>query len=224
MHGKQGHNERSVFDSFVTRRGEIFAMKKMILLLGCVPFALSGCTAVSIVSGAVAGLQATQEGGISAAASDARIQIEINDLLFKYDVDTYGRLDLTVNQGRVLITGVVQDPDKRVEAVRLAWQPRGVKQVINEIRVAKSEGLRGFASDAWITSRLRAKLTLDGDVASLNYTIDTVQGTVYLMGVAYNQDELDRVIETARTISGVQQVVSYVKLAGTEIVAESVPE
>ena len=185
------------------------------LLLVTILF-LPSCSAVGVATGigATAGVAAVQEGGISRAVDDARIQIAINDLWFRYDVETFRKLDLTINQGRVLITGVVQDPEDRVEAVRLAWQPRGVKQVINEIQVAESAGILGFAKDKWISTRLRAALTFDGDVLSINYNIDTVQGTVYLMGFAQNRQELNRVIETARTINGVNGVVSYVKFVG----------
>ncbi|MEM7651079.1 MAG: BON domain-containing protein, partial [Pseudomonadota bacterium] len=174
------------------------------------------CSPLGIATGlgASAGIAAVQEGGISRAASDARIQLEINELWFSYDVDTFTKLDMTVNQGRVLITGVVQNPEHRVEAVRLAWQPEGVQQVINEIRVADGEGLVGFAKDTWITTRLRTALTFDRSILSINYSIDTVQGTVYLMGFAQSREELNRVIEKARTINGVNGVVSYVKYVG----------
>lgn len=184
-------------------------------LMLCVLF-LPGCSTLGIATGvgASAGIAAAQEGGISRAVDDARIQLEINDLWFRYDVETFRKLDLTINQGRVLITGVVQDPEKRVEAVRLAWQPRGVEQVINEIQVADSDGIFGFAKDTWITGRIRAALTLDRNVNSINYSIDTVKGTVYLMGFAQNREELNRVIETARTINSVNGVVSYVKFVG----------
>lgn len=178
---------------------------------------ISSCAGVLIGAGATAGVAAASDGGISGAASDAAIQIKINDLWFRHDINMFRKLDLTITQGRVLITGLVQNPEHRVEAVRLAWQPEGVKQVINEIRVAESEGITGFAKDAWITTRLRTAITLDRDILSINYTIDTVQGTVYLMGVAQNQLELNRVIEAGRTISGVKQVVSYVKLRGEDI-------
>lgn len=181
--------------------------------------ALSGCTMIGMATGAGAslGVAASQEGGLSRAASDLRIQAQINNLWFSYNSDIFLKLDMTVNQGRVLLTGVVQDPEHRVEAVRLAWQPEGVKQVINEIQVADSEGLMGYAKDAWITTRLRTALTLDSEVQSINYSIDTVQGVVYLIGAAQNQAELNRVIEVARTISNVKRVVSYVKLVGKNI-------
>lgn len=180
------------------------------------PVALQGCTVLGIATGvgAATGVAASQEGGLSRAARDTRIQAEINDLWFRYDVETFTKLDMTVNNGRVLLTGVVQNPEHRVEAVRLAWQPDGVEQVINEIRVAESAGITGFAKDTWITTQLRTKLTLNKEVLSINYNIDTVQGTVYLMGFAQNREELNRVIEIARMIKGVNGVVSYVKFVG----------
>tara|TARA_A200000113_G_scaffold50869_2_gene41856 strand:+ start:1620 stop:2267 length:648 start_codon:yes stop_codon:yes gene_type:complete len=187
---------------------------KLIGLLAFSLLALPSCTAVGIAAGAgaTAGIAAVQEGGISRAVDDGRIQLEINDLWFKYSVEAFRKLDMTVNQGRVLVTGVVQDPEHRVEAIRLAWQPKGVKQVINEVQVAESDGITGFFRDNWISTRLRTELTFDSDVLSINYNIDTVQGNVYLMGFAQSRAELNRVIEKARGISGVRSVVSYVKL------------
>lgn len=186
------------------------------LLLGA--FAFSGCTPIGMATGAGAtfGVAAAQEGGLSRATSDLRIQAEINDLWLRSNFSSFLKLDMTVNNGRVLVTGVVQDPEERVEAIRLAWQPKGVTQVINEIQVAESGGIVGFARDSWISTRLRTSLTLDRDVQSINYTIDTVKGVVYLIGVAQNQAELNRVIEKARTIPDVKRVVSYVKLAGQD--------
>ena len=195
-------------------------MTPFILLLSALT--LSGCTGLGLVTGtaAVVGVSAAQEGGLSRAASDTAIKVRINEAWFQYDVEAFQKLSTTVNQGRVLITGVVQNPEQRVEAVRLAWQVKDVQQVINEIRVAESEGVKGFVRDSWITSRLRGSMTLDRNVQSINYSIDTVQGIVYLMGVAQNQKELNHVIEKARTISGVKKVVSYVKLAGEPLASE----
>ncbi len=192
-------------------------MKTWFSLILICPFVLTGCAGALVGAGASVGVAAAQEGGIKRAWSDAQIQAAINKLWFEYDVDTFTKLDLTVDQGRVLITGIVQNPEARVEAVRLAWQPPGVKQVINEIRVAKGEGVTGFARDTWITTRLRSAITFDRDIQSINYSIDTVQGTVYLMGSAQNQQELNRVIELARTIPDVKQVVSYVKMLGKPV-------
>ena len=212
-------------------------IRSKILILSFALFSLSGCTGLGLATGAAAvtGISAAQEGGISRAVSDGTIKLKINEAWFSEDISMFGKLKTKVNQGRVLITGVVQNPAHRVEAVRLAWQVNGVKQVINEIRVANSKGFTGFVKDKYISSRLRAELTFNRNVQSINYSIDTVQGIIYLMGVAQNQEELNRVIETARTIPGVNQVVSYVKLAGeplnledknaaSEVVTDAAPQ
>ncbi|MCB1531048.1 MAG: BON domain-containing protein [Rhodospirillales bacterium] len=181
-------------------------------------FILPACSPVGLATGAGAtiGVSAAKEGGISRALSDTEIQALINDAWLKHDLKMFSKLGTTVTQGRVLITGVVQDPQHRVEAVRLAWQVKGVKQVINEIRVADSEGIKGYVRDSWITTRLRTSLTFDRKVQSINYSIDTVQGVVYLMGFAQGREELEYVIEKASTIPHVKQVVSYVKLVGEQ--------
>lgn len=199
---------------------------KNLLLVSCLSVALiplANCTPVGAVvgAGATVGVASQQEGGVKAAADDVRIKTLISEKWFQYKVDTFSKLSTTVDQGRVLITGVVQNPDDRVEAVRLAWQVKGVKQVINEIRVADSDGVPGFVRDTWITTRLRTELTFTKNISAINYSIDTVQGTVYLMGVARDQAELDRVIAVARSIPNVKQVVSYVKPKGEPVQSQS---
>ncbi len=202
-------------------------MKKKLILLSLSALLISSaCTPLGMATGAAAGVgnAASKEGGISGSFTDASIKGKINELWFNYNIDTFSKLSTTVNQGRVLLTGVVQNPEDRVEAVRLVWQVNGVKQVINEIRVADSEGLPGFVRDGWITTRLRTALTFEKHVQSLNYSIDTVQGVVYLMGVAMSQNELNTVMNLARTIPNVKQVVSYVKLVGEPIQATTVTQ
>lgn len=198
-----------------------------IVLLSILSIAvLSACTPLGMATGAAAGVgnAASKEGGIGGAVTDASIKGKINELWFNYNIDMFSKLSTTVNQGRVLLTGVVQNPQDRVEAVRLVWQVQGVKQVINEIRVADSDGITGFVKDNWITTRLRTALTFEKNVQSLNYSIDTVQGVVYLMGVAMSQDELNKVMNLARTIPNVKQVVSYVKMVGEPIQATTVTQ
>jgi osmotically-inducible protein OsmY len=190
----------------------------MLCLLGT-GLVLGGCGAVGLAAGAGAsvGMAASQEGGLPQAAEDLRIRTDILDLWFRQDVEMFRKIDLTVREGRVMLTGVVQKPEHRIDAVRLAWQPKGVRQVINEITIADSAGVTGFAKDALISSKLRAKLTFDRDIAALNYTFDTVNGTIYLMGVARQQQELDRVLAHARGIAQVQNVVSYVRIRGESL-------
>jgi len=202
-------------------------MKKYPLVLLSLSFALQvACTPLGMATGvaATAGAASSKEGGISGAITDASIKGAINEAWFQYDLDMFSKLSTRVDQGRVLLTGVVQNPEHRVEAVRLVWQVKGVKQVINEIQVADSEGLPGYVRDTWITTRLRTEMTFAKEVQSLNYSLDTVQGVVYLMGVAMGQNELNRVMEIARTIPNVKKVVSYVKMVGEPVQATPVTQ
>jgi osmotically-inducible protein OsmY len=180
--------------------------------------AVSGCTPLGLAAGAGAtvGVAAAQEGGIKQATTDTAIRLQVTDLWLKKDVDMYRRLSLTVKEGRVLITGSVPNPDMRVDAVRLAWQAQGVRQVINEVTVEGSEGVATYATDSWITTNLRTKLTFDKYVQSINYTVETTRGTVYIMGIAQDRKELDRVLDHARNTKYVKNVVSYVRLRGEE--------
>jgi osmotically-inducible protein OsmY len=196
--------------------------KKFLFLTGLAiaMLSLSGC-GVAVGAGAAVGVAAAKEGGLQNSLTDESIRLRISDLWFRRSIDIFRKLDLTVNQGRVLITGVVQRPEDRVEAVRLAWQAQGVKQVINEIQVGNSGGISVFASDKWISAQLRTAMIRHSQVQSINYSIDTVKGIVYLMGVAQNQAELNRVIRLARQIKGVKEVVSYVKLAGEAVPSQA---
>jgi hypothetical protein len=120
------------------------------------------------------------------------------------------QLSLSVYKGDVLVTGKVSNPDWKVEAVRLVWQVDGVKKVDNEIEFGDKSSIMDAARDELITSRLRTAIIWDSKVRSVNYTIDTVNGVVYLTGSGRTQGELDLVTDYARNIPNVKRVVSYV--------------
>jgi osmotically-inducible protein OsmY len=124
------------------------------------------------------------------------------------------RLGLTVYEGRALITGIVPDATERAEAVGLAWQVEGIKDVINEMQEGGG-GMEAFTRDSWISTQLKSRITFDREIYAVNYTIETVNGVVYLIGIAQNQAELDRVVAHARDLAYVQRVVSHVRVKGT---------
>lgn len=174
---------------------------------------LQGCNQAILGAAATAGSAAMEERGLGVAISDTEIRLRINALLSSKSERIWRKIGLQIHEGRVLLTGVVDAPEMRDEAVRLAWEARGVKEVINEIQIARSGGIAGFAHDTWISTQLKTKLLLDRKVASVNYSIETVGGTVYLLGVARSQEELDRVANHARNLDYVRNVVSHVRIA-----------
>ncbi|MGF1595291.1 MAG: BON domain-containing protein [Kiloniellaceae bacterium] len=173
-----------------------------------------GCTPVGVAAGGAAvGVTAAQsEKGFRRSVADTEIRIAINDLWFQADEEMFRKVNLQVQEGRVLLSGNVRLPEQRVEAVRLAWQAPGVREVINEIEVSDTSGLSNLARDTWISTQLKSTLLFDKDVSSIDYSIETVNQVIYLMGVAQSQAELDRVIGHAKDISYVRRVVSYVLL------------
>lgn len=193
-------------------------MSKRGIVLCCVLAAasasLAGCVGTAVGAGAVTATAALEERGLRGAANDLRIRAEINTLWLDHDVDMYSEADVTVYEGRVLLTGIVPTEQARQDAVRLAWQADGTKEVINEIRVGEVTGVTDDARDGWITAQLSSRLALDEKVQSINYAIETVDGVVYLMGIAQDEAELRRVRNHARDISYVRRVVSYVRLKG----------
>jgi osmotically-inducible protein OsmY len=117
-----------------------------------------------------------------------------------------------VNEGKVLLSGNVELPEHRIIAVREAWKATGVREVINEIEVNNDSGITDYARDVWINTQLKTVLLFDKEVTSINYNVDTVNQSVYLLGIAQNQEEINRVIAHAKDIDYVKRVVSYVTL------------
>lgn len=190
----------------------LFRVAPFALLLLAMP-ALQGCVGVAVGAGAATGVAAAEERGIKNAANDKGIQLAINDKYLKENQYVWRKMSITVIEGRVLLTGVVGTEFSRDEATRLAWAASDrIQEVINEVQVTSAGDLIDSANDAWITTQLRAKIATDKEIVDINYSIETVNGTVYLIGLAQNDLEITKVTDYARTIKGVRKVVSHVWL------------
>ncbi len=176
--------------------------------------ALSGCSPVGLAVGAGATVAnaALRDDGLTGAATDTRIQADINQKWLAHDIEMARQLELTVRESRVLIAGSVAKPEYRVDAVRLAWEVPGVKEVINEARIGRGGDAIDYARDAIIAQRLRNSMMFDQQIYAVNYSVDSVDGVVYLMGVARSQAELERVQNYARQIAYVRRIVSHVRI------------
>lgn len=185
-------------------------------LICALSFGLSGCASVFIGTTAGSALLVAQERTVGNAVDDIAIQTQINEKLFAQDSLLFARVNLTVTEGNVVMTGSVPEADDKVTAARLAWQVSGVQSVNNELQVRDTSSLTDKARDTWITTQLRARMLADGDIYDINYTLDTVNGVIYVMGIARNQNELNRVLSIARTIQYAQRVVSLVRIANVQ--------
>ena len=194
----------------MSRRSDLFPLFIPLALL-----AVSGCgLGVVAGGGASVGVAVAQERSLGGAIDDTVIASQIVSQLYQYDIELLRLVSAEVVEGRVLLTGSVARPEDRVNAVRLTWQIDGVSEVLNEIQVTDDSGLVDLALDTWISTQLRTKLLLDQDIKALNYNVETVNGIVYMIGVAQNEPELERVTNHARTIENVQKVISHVRVMG----------
>jgi osmotically-inducible protein OsmY len=179
------------------------------------PIALGGCP-LAIVGGVAAaggaGYAANQERGAGGAVSDFTIKTNIQRAWLQANPKLQGDVDVTVYQGRVLLTGKAPTPEMKAEAQQLASTVKGVRTVYNEIEVAPPETVWNSAKDAWITSEVRSGLIFNSQIRSDNYTVETVDRSVYLIGSARNQVELNAATTVARYVPGVKRVVSYVEI------------
>ena len=180
------------------------------VLLLLATFTLSGCASAVLGVGSAAVAASTTEKGISTSVSDGMIFTKLHDKFIKADASLSTAVDVTVNNGAVLLTGKVKTPEKKVLATKLAWEIKGVGEVVNELQVTDKSSIKDAAKDLAASAQLRGKLIADPDISSLNYSIDVVNGTVYLSGVASNADEMNKVITHAQKLRFAQQVVNYI--------------
>jgi osmotically-inducible protein OsmY len=174
---------------------------------------LAGCIVAAAGAGAAGGYNVLgQELSPEQQVKDAATRAVIVQSWGDYDQEVAHDLTATVYDGRVLITGRVPKEEWRAEAVKRAWKADGVKEVYDEIEVGPDTHFMDEARDTAISVRLRNDLVFDQYVKSINYTIRTENGVVYIIGTARSQQELNRVTDYARNIPNVRRVVSYVRI------------
>lgn len=181
---------------------------------------LVACDPVSLIMGgtaAVGGI-ATREKGVSGTASDTWISAKVKNKLYQFNPELHASVGVNVQNGEVLLTGSVSEESWVQEAERLAREVEGVKTILNHLGVKNSDLRVGeIASDSLITTELKSHLLCDGDIRSLNYSVKTVGGTVYVMGTAQDAIELEKVLNYARNIKGVVKVISYAQIKTSKI-------
>ena len=183
-----------------------------VVLLLCA-LALSGCAGAVVGVGTAAVAASTTEKGFSTSVSDGMIFAKLKDRFIQQNSSLLTSADVSVNDGAVLFTGKVKTPEDKIQATRLAWEIRGVREVVNELQVTDTSSIKDIAKDLAASATLRGKMIADKDISSLNFSIDVVNGIVYLSGVASTPEEMDKVISHAENLRFAQEVVNYIILA-----------
>ena len=155
----------------------------LFLLISCA-LGLSGCVGAAVGIGTAAVAASSTEKGLSTSVSDGIIEAKLIDRFIQNDASLATSIKKSVNNGSVLFTGSVRTIEQKVLATKLAWEIKGVREVVNELQITEDTSLRDTAKDLAASAQLRAALIGDPKISSLNFSIDVVNGIVYLAGVA----------------------------------------
>ena len=117
-----------------------------------------------------------------------------------------------VLDGRIFITGKVDNPEDKLKITKIAWEIEGVRSVRNDIKIKEEFNFKQSAKDLLITSQLRTALMFNKEIKSRNYQIDTYKKRVYIYGIAENEDELKLVVDEAKSILDVEKVIASILL------------
>ena len=188
-----------------------FLIPGFMLLLSS--FTLTSCIETAVGLGTAAVAASTTEKGFSTSVSDTVIKAKLTDKFIQNDASLVTGVESSVSNGAVLMTGKLDTQDQKILATRLAWEIKGVKEVVNEIQIVSEKSLKTTAKDLAASAQLRAALIGDQEISSLNYSIDVVNGIVYLSGVAANEKERERVITHAQELRFAKKVINYIILS-----------
>jgi osmotically-inducible protein OsmY len=196
-----------------------FFKNQKIILLAITLFSLTSCVETIVLSTGVGAGLAYREKTIDDTRSDIKISTKIALKFLSKGLKNPGNsIDITVNESRVMLTGIVRDPTKAKLAQELCWQVAGVNEVIDEIQIPADNKFKlvdvGSAFfDYLITAEIETKFALAKDLRTLNYQITTVNNEVYLLGVAIDEKEMNRAVSLASKVRGVTKVINHIILA-----------
>ena len=175
-------------------------------------FFLNSCTPMgAIVTTTSAGaVVAESDRTVGEATDDTFIKLKIAEKYVKSKSGLLLDIDTSVRLGTVLLTGIVENQEIRIEAVKLAWEVNGVKEVLNEIEIGNTQKIKDYAEDLWISSRVRALTLKEIGLSTMTYNFETINGKVHIMGVAPNIEESDRIVSVIKNIKGVKEIVNHI--------------
>jgi len=187
-------------------------MKKTLLILFSL-FFLNSC-----VGSSTSGVFGT---GVSIALDPRTLGTQIDDSIMqknllarlalsekKYLID----VSIKVLDGRIFLNGKVDKPEEKLRITKMAWETKGTRSVKNNIVIKEKFSLKNTAIDVLITSQLRTALILNKNVKAANFNIDTVNQKTYVFGIAHNEDEKKEIIQEAKQIVDLKELVTSILL------------
>ena len=188
-------------------------MKSKFILVVLVGIILSGCVGVSST-----GIFGT---GVSVALDPRTVGTQIDDSIMQKNLTAkiiirdkkhLISVKTKVLDGRIFLTGKVDNPEEKLQLTKLSWEIKGVRSVRNDIKIKEEFNFKRSAKDILITSQLRTALIFNKNIKATNYQIDTYKKKIYVYGIAFTSEEKDLVISEATEILDVKNVVASILL------------
>ncbi len=188
-------------------------MKNRLIIFILISFILTGCVGVG-----TKGLFGT---GVSVALDPRTVGTQIDDSIMQKSLSAriltkdkkyFLSVKSKVLDGRIFLTGKVDNPEEKLQLTKLAWEIKGVRSVRNDIKIKEEFKFKQSAKDVLITSQLRTALILNKNIKSTNYQIDTYKKKIYVYGIALTLEEKDLVVSEAKEIVDVEDVISSIIL------------
>ena len=188
-------------------------MKIKLLILFFVFSILSGCVGVSSTGVFGTGVSiAIDPRSVGTQIDDSIMQKNLSARILLINKDYFLNVKTKVLDGRIFVTGKVDDPEEKLKLTKLAWETLGVRSVRNDIKIKEDFNFQQSAKDILITSQLRTILILNKNIKATNYQIDTYKKKIYIYGIALTSEEKDLVIKEAEEILDVVNVVASILL------------
>ena len=188
-------------------------MKTKLIIIFLVGLILTGCVGVSSKGIFGTGVSvATDPRSLGTQIDDSIMQKNLSSRILIINRNYFLSVKSKVLDGRIFLTGKVDDPEEKLKLTKIAWETVGVRSVRNDIKIKEKFNFKQSAKDILITSQLRTALILNKNIKASNYQIDTYKKKIYIYGIALTKDEKDMVIEESKEILDVEDVITSILL------------
>ena len=188
-------------------------MKLKVLIFILITLFLSGCTGVSSKGIFGTGVSvALDPRSLGTQIDDSIMQKNLSARILLLDKKYFLSVKSKVLDGRIFLTGKVDDPEEKLKITKLAWETEGARSVRNDIKIKEEFDLKQSAKDVLITSQLRTALILNKEIKATNYQIDTYKKKIYVYGIALTSKEKELVVNEAKEILDVEDVIASILL------------
>ena len=188
-------------------------MKNKFIFLILISLILNNCVGVSSTGIFGTGVSvAIDPRSLGTQIDDSIMQKNLSARILLIDKNYFLSVKSKVLDGRIFLTGKVEDPEEKLKLTKVAWETEGVRSVRNDIKIKEEFDFKQSAKDILITSQLRTAIIFNKEIKATNYQIDTYKKKIYIYGIASSKNEKDLVIQEAKEILDVEDVVASILL------------